>query len=425
MGRYALLIVFAMTFALIIYSQGMKNVYLSSQYLVVEKIHSIQAQNIAQSAALMKVKAIDDSNDKSNVANYTSWPEMGGDYKINVSEVGDTITINTFGKYRTTEYPVTVKMAISEQTWAPNLSHAVFAGSSIKMSGSSRIEGDVGTNATGSNLVELTGNPRITGALTVGPGGDPSDVVKAPTYTDITTFVHGGVSASSQEQVFDLPPFYEFPDHTNTLPPITLQYNSKKDYTASELGSYIPSINISGGWTLNIDTEGQDIVLHVGDFNISQGFINFTGGGKVTLLIENNFTFSGSSRLNDGGDVSDVMTYYKGTNELNIPGATKFNSNLYAESAEITLSGSGGLQGSIVTGGDKVTVSGAADALSRVVYAPNADVLITGSGSVKGSVVAKTFDASGAAEVIFESDSEYEIPDISLQNTKPVIVYWN
>lgn len=430
MGRYALILVFAGTFALLVYSQGLKNAYLTSQHRVVNKINTIQAHNIAQSAAIIKVKQIIEGSDYTSIEGEWSEEIFGqypGEYEVQITQAGDILTVLSSGKYGNVPSTVEVKMQINatEQVWQPNLSHAVFAGSSIKMSGSSRIEGDVGTNSTNAGAVEMAWSTVITGSLSVGPGGNPDEVLKAANH-NVNASVHGGVTAASQEQVFELPPFYEYPSQANPLEPISVNWEGPFKLKASELNSYIPSISISGSYTLEIDTEGEDIVLHVGDFNISQGHLKFKGGGKVTLLVEDKFTFGGSSTLNNDGDISDFMTYYKGNDDINIAGATNFNSHFYAETADVTLSGSGGLQGSIITGGDKVTISGAADAISRVVYAPNADIKITGSGSVKGSVVAKTFDASGAAEVIFESDSEYEIPDISLQDqiTKPVIVYW-
>src|SRR5690554_2070210 len=141
MGRYAIILVFTATFALLTYSQSLKNAFLSSQLQAVNHLESVQAQNIAQSAAIMKVKEIN-NGDKSSVGSFTSWNEMQGEYKVLVEETGDTIYVSSYGRFDGREYPVKVKLVTSDQTWEPNLSHAVFAGTSIEMTGSARIYGD-------------------------------------------------------------------------------------------------------------------------------------------------------------------------------------------------------------------------------------------------------------------------------------------
>lgn len=293
MGKYALIIVSTLIFAMVVYSHGLKNVLLSSHMQVAEGYKLTQAQNIAQSTAMVAVNNIREDNNSyvpgtdqilyfPDDENYESWGDLNGEYRVEIENSGDSLLIvRSHGRLDQTEYLVTVRLDNSNPMWQPNLTHAVFAGASIDMSGSSRILGDVGTNAVTAGAVHFSGNPKITGSLQIGPGGDPDQVLDAPDWKGTDSWVEGGVSSASQPFDFDLPPFPEFPPKNNTSEPIRLSGLASTTMSASELNNkYIPEINITGDNTLTIDTEGNDVKLHIGNLNIQQGHLEFTGGGK-------------------------------------------------------------------------------------------------------------------------------------------------
>lgn len=437
MGKYAVIIVSTLIFAMITYSHGLKNVLLSSHTQVAQSYKMAQAQNIAQSTAMVAVNNIREDNTSyipgadqvlyfPDSDNYESWGDLNGEYRVEIENSGDSLlTVRSEGRLDQTEYLVTVRLNQSDPLWQPNVTHAVFAGSRLDMTGSSSIIGDVGTNAVTAGAVHFNGNPQITGGLTVGPDGDPDEVLEAPDWKGNNDWIQGGLSSASEPFEFELPPFPEFPPQTNPANPINLSGLSSTTLPGSDLvNKYIPEIKITGDNTLTIDTQGNDMELHIGDLNIQQGHLEFIGGGEVTLKIEDNLTVNGSSTLNGPGDTDNLLTYYKGTNEVNLGGATDFNSDLFAETADIKLAGSGGLQGDVITGGDNVTITGAADAISRVIYGPNADVELTGSGSVRGSIVSDTFSARGNSSVTFEGDDS-ELPDIKLEEGETEILSWH
>jgi hypothetical protein len=238
--------------------------------------------------------------------------------------------------------------------------------------------------------------------------------------------VDGGISNLTQEMNYQLPLYINSPPRINSRPTITLDWRNNGmvlnpgDYD----GSYINEVNIRSNYTLNIDTGGEDRVLHVGELNISQGNLNVTGGGKLTIIAENKLELKGSSTVS-AEENTDLFTYYGGTDKLKFAGATNFNSDIYARSADIELTGSGGIQGHIITGGNEVIISGAADAVTRSLFAPNANVLMRGSGKLTGSIVAGSFEAVGAAVVDFSSEFDEELPQlVSQQNTGYTIAYW-
>jgi len=246
-----------------------------------------------------------------------------------------------------------------------------------------------------------------------------ADSLYSVAYDDLAFKEGTRIVLGTDSLVYELPEFIEYPAKITYLPPINMTWEntgttlSPADYD----GKYIPSLNISGGWTLNIDTGSEDRVLHVGDLNIQQGHVNIVGDGKITIIAENGLEFNDSSTFNSGGNQNKVFTYYGGVDELNFAGATNFNGSVYARDADIRIGGSGGIQGHIITGGDDVTINGAAEAISRALFAPNAHVSLTGSASVTGSIISNSFSAVGNARVYFSSDFDESLDELRLEHS--------
>lgn len=440
MGKYAIYIVFALTFALINYSQGLRKVQFMSDTRIVDSYSSNQAQNIAQSTALSVVNRIQKHDDETLIpdvdesfifpqdgVSFQQWNDMSGSYRLNISNLGDSLlVVQTIGRFEDENYPVNVTMGLSNALWEPNLTHAVFSEEGIDLTGSSAIFGDAGTNSVITGAVAMNGNPRIQGALSVGPGGLPDDILDMPNWANQDVWVPGGVTSLAQPLEFELPPFPAFQPIINPGSSISLSGSSSLNVPGTMIDNvYIPEINIQSNTVLTLDTQGQDITIHVGNLNIQQGHFNIIGGGNVTFNVEDNITLNGSSTLNSNGAGSKVSTYYKGSNKLNFAGNTNYNSSMYAETADIQIAGSGGIQGHIISGGNKVEVTGNAEAISRVIFAPEAAVELSGSGRVRGAIVSKSFKAVGNTRVFFEDEFEDDLPEFLLSDGEIVMLHWN
>lgn len=423
MGKYTFIIVLIMTFGLIVYNQLLQRNLLISEEELVERYTGGQAQSIAQSAGMVAWRKISDGelDDLDFSGTYTAWPNIEtGYYAYELIDEDSLLTLNAKGRFGEEDYTVSIELiagANEDEFWNPNLPWAVFSKSDITLTGSARVVGNTGTNATHNGAVDLAWSTSIDSSLQVGPGGNINDVV------DQANFHSGNVAGEilnlEREQEYELPQFIEYPPKTTHMPPINMTWeNTGSTLSPAEYdGKYIPSLNISGGWTLNIDTGGEDRVLHVGDLNIQQGHVNVVGDGKLTIIAENELEFNGSSTFNSGGDQNKVFTYYGGEDELNFAGATNFNGSVYARDANIRIGGSGGIQGHIITGGDEVTINGAAEAISRALFAPNAHVELTGSASVTGSIISNSFSAVGNARVYFSSDFDESLEELKLENS--------
>ncbi|GAB5409989.1 MAG: hypothetical protein BalsKO_23540 [Balneolaceae bacterium] len=416
MGNYAIWLVLSMTLALTVFGDMTRRNLYRAQLEAVQAFESNQAKNISQAVILGVSNRLNDEEEVSNVESYIDWNTMGGSYKFNIIESGDTILIESWGKVKDIEYKQELKL-LSKKTspvWNPNLPYAVFSGNNLSLSGSAKVIGHAGTNAVGAGDVSLAWSTSIDSSLLIGPGGDPSTTVIQASGNNVGLEISNLPSPGE----YELPDFIDYPAKTSvrssviTAWPFTNITLSPSDYD----GAYIPSITVQSNYVLNIDTGSEDRVMHVGDFNLTQGTVNITGTGKLTLIVEDDLIVAGSSTMNNGGNQERLFTYYGGEDGLNFAGATTFNGSVYAETADVSIGGSGGIQGHIITGGDNVTVSGAAVANTRILYAPNAHVKVTGSGSISGAIVADRFTSDGAGKVEFSTALTSELPELELED---------
>lgn len=137
MGKYAVIIVSTLIFAMVVYSHGLKNVLLSSHAQAAQGYNMTQAQNIAQSTAMVAVNNIREDNTNYIPASdqiiyfpddndYESWEDLNGEYRVQIENSGDSvITVESEGRLNQTEYLVTVRLDQSDPLWQPNVTHAV------------------------------------------------------------------------------------------------------------------------------------------------------------------------------------------------------------------------------------------------------------------------------------------------------------
>lgn len=281
----------------------------------------------------------------------------------------------------------------------------------IKLTGSSEIEGHVGTNSIGENSVQFDWSTAILdGDLYVGPEGDPEKVVNEANH-QTGNVPEGEIYAMSEARSYPQPIFPDFPDDLEPREDFRTDWVEGEYYEINEDGFY-DLISVFGNRTLTIDLKGGTRIIRVKDLDISQGHIelkNVGESGRLILYVEDSFTLGGSSTVNKGEDFQNVMVYYKGISKPSpsIGGNTRFFGSFFAKSGHFDVAGSNGVIGHIITGGNKVNISGDADMNTRVFYAPNAYVSIEGSGRIKGSLISKRAALIGNARVF------YEEPDMS------------
>jgi len=445
MGKYSLILVFALMLSIFAYRYGIMNTNWMSEVRKAEVFNRGQAKNIAQSVAQVVVAKIMNPDDvqfnppsnttyyfPQNQGEFEHWLPLEGKYRIAVTNYADTLfRVQTVGLVSNTTYEVQVELKPStgSSAWNPEFPTAVFTQGTFELTGSARILGSAGTNSIAPASVVLNSwawPNSVEHTLFIGPGGDPSIVISSTNNNS----VGGQVQVLSTARNYPMPDFPATPSSSSTRMPVSLSGSQSLTLLPADfVDMYIPSINIESNTNLTINIGAGEYVMHVGDLNISQGHIHLTGTGSLTIFVTGNMTMGGSSSLNLNGGVDQLFMYYKGTQALNFTGSTTFNGGIFAETASITLGGSNSISGHLITGGSSVVISGAAQAHSRVIFAPNAFVDMSGSGQVTGAIVADRFRAVGNTRVFFNQVFNNDLPNLSVttggtQNSFTVLS-WN
>ncbi|WP_181347477.1 PilX N-terminal domain-containing pilus assembly protein [Thalassobacillus sp. CUG 92003] len=313
-----------------------------------------------------------------------------------------------------------------EVGWAPKRQFSVpehmsvFTETTIDLSGGATITGNLGTNSAAARSIRLDGGARINDGDIYVPEGSERDAVDAPDWMDVPPTIAMGSPSELKLPPFPVYPNYEpLPDQRwndyHVIEDGNLKIDSWKSngYTLNlERNASLSEIILTSNRKLTIDTGNNDKAIVVDDLNVQNGHINLAGSGKLTVYVNGEINMGAGSDINNGGNIEDLQIYLKSSqmsNSLNLSGSQKIFGSLYAEDADITLSGGGGFQGHIFTGGSNFTINGGARAYASLLFAPHADFSISGGGSVDGSVIAHQFSASGGARVKYEEE-DMDIP---------------
>lgn len=436
MGKYALLIVSALIFSILTYSSGLRNAMFTSNVRVVETYSENQAQGIAQSVMMSVLSEIRENGRESvfipedglqlqfPTSGFEEWEEIMGSYRIQTERSEDTTRIVTTGIFDEIESRARVELLALEPIWDPVFLSAVHSEGAITLEGSSKIVGHASTNSVEPGAVNLSWSTHIDSTLYIGPGGDPESVVN---QQNSSGNVGDGVESMPAEKEYQLPEFPEFSTKDLYGASVYVGGSTNQTLEVSDYdGLFIPEIRVESNTHLTINLANGERTLHVGNLDIIQGHFHLAGEGKLTVYVEDSFKLEGSSTVNNNGDTNNMFTYYTGTAPLHFAGSTIYNAGIYAESADIDITGSSSLRGHLITGGSNVFIFGDANANSRVVYAPNAHVEMAGSSIVYGAVVSNSFEARGTARVEYNPEYDSELPDLMLNmDTVFQIVYWN
>ena len=430
MGKYSLMLVFALMLSIFAYRYGVMNTSWTSEVRKAEAFNRGQAKNIAQSVAQIVVAKVMDASDSQfnppanttyhfpqTQGDFAFWNELEGQYRVSVTNFADTlIRVESFGLVSNSGYEVLVELkpTTGNSAWNPQFPTAVFTQGTFELTGSSRILGSAGTNSIAPSSVILNSwawPNSIEQKLYIGPGGDPAIVISSPNNNSIGDVVE----VLSTVRQYPMPDFPAVPSTGSVGSSVSLSGSQSLTLLPTDFsGMYIPSISVSSNTHLTINIGSGDYVMHVGNLDIEQGHIHIVGTGSLTMFVSGIMTLEGSSSMNADGDVDQLFMYYKGTQALSFTGSTVFNGGIFAETASVTLAGSNSLKGHLITGGSSVVISGSAQAFSRVIYAPNALVEMNGSGQVTGAIIADRFKGVGNIRVFYNEVYNSELPDLTV-----------
>ena len=322
------------------------------------------------------------------IRSYVDPSDLSRGYVYNISE-GDSFVIPLSYEAGTPSVPET---------------DIVFARENISLKGSSKITGDVGTNAVEAGSVDFAWSAGIDGDLLIGPEGDWTKVVNSA-RPDPKENVRGEIAPLPSVREYPLPKFPEFPD-LEDKGDLTAGWKSDVPCVIEKSGSY-GNIDVTNKLTVNVGEE--DIKIVADNLSVTGSgriLINRTGGGRLILYVADRLELANSGKINPEGSPEDVFLYYAGDEALNFGGSTSVNGSLFAEKADVVLTGSGGITGHIVTGGNTVNLSGNAQADAGVIYAPQATLTVSGSGGIRGAVIVRSLELSGSALIQYDDSMD-------------------
>ena len=431
MGKYILILVFFLIIASTAYNHSITKLNTSSYARNIEAFHINHARNLSMSAMQALLPKIFDADDTEfNVAmnetasfpnngSYYQWEELKGRYRYEISNQDDSLLVVTStGFIGGNSYAVTVHIHIGPTRFKPDFPLAVYVEETIELNANARITGHVGTFSTAESAVVIQGNAVIDSSLFIGPGGDPGNVVNKPGHRSLEQVVKGGVKNLNHPPNYPMPDFPDFPEPGSDQgdiilgggPPVTIVLEPE-DFN----NLYFGKITIGNNQSLTFNLGDTDRVIRLSELNIAGGNLILTGDGSISFYIENNFSVGGNSRFNQHGDADRSIIYYKGSDPVVIPAASKLRSSLFIKNADLTISGSGSVStqtGHIITGGKNVTISSSGSVESPVIYAPRAHVTLSGTGSATCSIVAKSFEAGGSSRVYYPDLTAANFPDL-------------
>lgn len=206
------------------------------------------------------------------------------------------------------------------------------------------------------------------------------------------------------DEMWELPKLPEFPEtpqfEPHVDPDIYLLGNQKLNVELANNKAF-KNITLTAGTTLVFNVGSTDKSITIDYLDLSNGFIELTGTGKLTIYVKDQMTMSADSVINNDGDINRVNIFYKGMDQVKLSGAQKIYGSLYAKQANLSLKGSGGIRGNIFTGGNKIELSGGSNIEAQLILAPHAAVNMGGSGTVHGRIISKRFTNDGEAHIGF------------------------
>lgn len=335
-----------------------------------------------------------------------------GHFNVKVDRDKDnSLVITATGTVDSIKESVQIKLHQRENI--PEIDVALFANSNINMgqSGSSKIIGDVATNAEQPGSIYFPWSAYIKGNLFIGPNGNIDKVITGarPNPKDN---VEGEIHKLEAIRNYELPDFPDFPSNLPNRGAFEAGWNPSPPYHIYHDGRY-SKITVLSELVVHIGDQDRIIVT---DDLIVEGAgkitLNKTGKGKLYLYVGNEFKILNSGTINNRGQASDVILYFKGSGTINLGGNTKFVGCVHLENANLIIANSGGITGHIITGGNHIEISGAASAHVRAIYAPNAHVKMKGSGSLTGALICKSFEAEGNSTLTFDNSITDTFPDM-------------
>lgn len=206
-------------------------------------------------------------------------------------------------------------------------------------------------------------------------------------------------------------------------------YNTTYVLPNAEQAYYVPEFIVSNNYGFTIDVGNTDRLLIVDKLLLNsnlwikgQGTLTIyvtSNSGNITNNLNNKISFNfNNNTAGFIGNITNPEKFKVFVDDLfiksggnNVPGTVNFGGyapfymSILAKNLNFELGGSAGYQGYLVTGGEKVNITGGSSARVALYYAPNADFTL--SSTLNGAVIADNFTANWGGNLTY-SDVFFE-----------------
>jgi hypothetical protein len=292
---------------------------------------------------------------------------------------------------------------------------ALFGIDGITINGKPGIDGDIATNSTEENKINMNKNAldEIKGVIKVGPGADPSKVIRIKGGS----LPEGKAGNLDEIKNYSLPSFPEFPDDL-------VDRGSIENGRIDNDGKY-SDIIVGNLLTIYTGPADEERNIRVGKLKVN-GNIVIEGEGKLNLYVDQEFDLNKGS-INNEDNVDALIMYYKGQNKLKITDG-EFYGSIYTATGFL-FSGNVIIVGNIISGGidDKFQCTGSSSVKGNI-YAPNAIINLNGNANIIGAVIAKQIKLNGTGNNDYKIEYNNDIlfpfsDDSSTRNTYRIDVW--
>lgn len=427
-GAVLVVVIVAMA-ALLTLGVTLSTVALSDQRQAIRQEKNNEAFYLARSGAETVAEFLLENQSKiDSYIGQTTESELGnGRFEVLVEkdEEEGTILIHSTGYVGDYSERVTLTLIPGDESsegstnYFPEFDLAVFSNTTIELTGSSMVDGNIGTNSTAPNTVNLAWSSSVN-YLYVCEGGDVDKIVKAANPPGN----YLKIGWMKQRPPYEMPEFPNFPElqWKGDLSTVSMPLEISEDGYYGIVDVKQPLIVNVGNGVRKIRM--KELRLH-GSGHIPPDFesstITVVGTGVLDLYIEEKIhEINGCSSINFGGDVCQVMIYYKGDSDVNVTGDAIINGCMFSESkkAGFKLWGSAGINGVIFFGGENAKILGGSTAVVTIFYAPFTHVEVSGGGKFTGAIIGNSVSILGNGRVAHDPDVYgiwTEIPNLDFE----------
>lgn len=179
----------------------------------------------------------------------------------------------------------------------------------------------------------------------------------------------------------------------------TIPYQQEGHYLKIKQSVHLPKLSITSNQSLIIDTENNNIILYVDNFDVPSGKIIIEGQGELTLIVKDEMKFASDSQI-----IGEINLIYLGENDLILGDQLTIKDYILVDNISVSAKNLN-FNGILISNGNNVSFEGNNnEKVSEIfAFAPHAKVTMQGSYSINGTILAKEFHLKGTSQLTYKN----------------------